>query len=245
MIRFYSILLYVFVFTLFSNCRGVRAIGLSGEAIQRVTKFWKIDSLETDTSFTVLSESAWFNDGIGITQIQAMISNYSDSVNFVVTTPVIGYRYFNLKKSLIYEYNSFSDTATVIKKYRYTDTSKYAGGWNFANKTTTPLKSFELLKDSVIDGISTRRCKVAYASFNNINFEGLALARCDKKGTIFNLDTSMSRKIQCPITSLRRFVSKYHGGIDIEVKFLPDVLPDSVVKVFKAWNINESKFPID
>ena len=73
-------ILYAFVTTLFCSCKGVQAVSLSGEAIQRVTKFWKADSVKADTSFTVLLGNAWFKDGIGITQRRGTLTTYSDSV---------------------------------------------------------------------------------------------------------------------------------------------------------------------
>ncbi|MDP1763387.1 MAG: hypothetical protein Q8L07_05805 [Sediminibacterium sp.] len=149
-----------------------------------------------------------------------------------------------MKKKWAYEYASFSDTASVERKYRYTDTTKYSGGWNFANRTPLPVDSFDFLPDTTIDAVAYKRCKVSYI-FNQTRFEGIGLLRCDKKNTHFQIDTAISNKIGCPLVSFRYYpINNPHSRLDSKVKFISNYLPDSVVRVFAAWKRNENIDPV-
>lgn len=233
---------FFFAIALFGNCKGSRYISLSSEAVERVSTFWKTIN-NIDTPYITLSEKAWYQDSIGITQICRIWFVETDSGRSVNIIP-IGYRFVDLKKKWVYEYVSFSDTATVERKYRYTDTTKYSGGWNFANRTPLPVDSFHFLLDTAIDAVAYKRCKVSYI-FNQNRFEGIGLFRCDKKNTHFQIDTAISNKIGCPLVLFLRYpINNPHSKIGMEVKFISNHLPDSVVRVFAAWKRNENIDPV-
>lgn len=233
---------FTFAIVLFGNCKGSRSITLSSEAVDHVSTFWKIKN-NIDAPYITLSEKAWYQGSIGITQICSIFSVETDTSKSINIT-TIGYRFVDLQKKWAYEYASFSDTASVKRKYRYTDTTKYSGGWNFANRTPLPLESFHFLPDTIINAVVYKRCKVSYF-FNHNRFEGIGLLRCDKKNTNFQIDTAISNKIGCPLVSLRIYpANNPHARLDREVKFISDHLPDSVVKVFAAWKRNENIDPV-
>jgi hypothetical protein len=146
-----------------------------------------------------------------------------------------GYRFVDLKKKWVYEYVGFTDTASVKRKYRYTDTTFFSGGWNFANRTPSAVDSFSYLPDTTINAITYKRYKVSYL-FNKARYGAICLLRCDKKNTHFPIDTAISNKVGCPLVSILRYPINYpHSKIEQEVKFVSNYLPDSVVRVFTAW----------
>ena len=59
---------YTFVLVIFSNCKITHRIVDSGEVVEDVNTFWKtVNSI--DTPYINISQKAWYQDGIGITQI--------------------------------------------------------------------------------------------------------------------------------------------------------------------------------
>lgn len=239
---FFVIVGFAFAIALLGNRKAFHDTTLRGEAIERVSTFWSFRN-NIDTPYITLSEKAWYQDSIGITQICSIFSVETDTSRSINIT-TIGYRFVDLKKKWAYEYTGFSDTASVKRKYRYTDTTFFPGGWNFANRTPSAVDSFSNLPDTTINAITYRQCKVSYL-FNNVRFRGICLLRCDKKNTHFQIDTAISNKVGCPLVSILRYpINSPHSKIGQEVKFISDHLPDSVLRVVAAWKRNEYIDPV-
>ncbi len=240
--RIFIIAGFAFAVALFSNCKGVRNITLSSEAIEDVSTFWKFKN-NIDTPYITISEKAWYQDSIGITQICSIWLVETDTSK-ATTIKTTGYRFVDLKKKWAYEYANFTDTASVKSKYKYTDTTVFTGGWNFVNHKPISVDSFDFLPDTIINAIAFKQCKVNFKA-NQFGFEGIGLFRCDKKHTRFKLDTVISNKIGCPLVSLRMYpINNPHAIFKHEVKFISNNLPDSVLKVFTAWKRNETIYPV-
>ncbi len=234
--RFLIFISFTFSIAVLSNCKSVGNIS-RGEAIERICTFWN------PTHKTPILEKAWYQDSIGITQICGFFSEESGtSKTFAIRT--IGYRFVDLRKMWAYEYGSFTDTATITRKFRCTDSAQYPGGWNFANRTPIAVDTFQLLSDTVIKAVTYKRCKISYI-FNETRFDGIGLSCCDKKRTYFQIDTAMSNRMGCPFVYIRAYPKiNPVSGMDTEVKFISDNFPDSVRTVFSAWKKNESLYPV-
>lgn len=233
---------FSFAVAIFGNCKAVRSTLSAGEAVERVGTFWKLQN-NIDTPYIVISEKAWYQDSIGITQLCRIWFIEEDSSQ-TIEIRTTGYRFVDLKKKWVYEYAGFTDTASVKRKYRYTDTTYFSGGWNFANRTPSSVDSFSYLPDTTINAITYKRCKVSYL-FNKARYRGICLLRCNKKNTYFQIDTAISNKVGCTLVSVSQYPVNYpHSRINSEVKFISDYLPDSVVKVFAAWKKNETIYPV-
>lgn len=225
-----------------SNCKTIR-YNPSGEFIERMTAFWEVGK-NSDTTYITLREKAWYKDSIGITEVCGIFTEETDTSR-VTTTKTLKYRFIDLRKMWAYEYSSLVDTASLIRKFKCTDTARYTGGWNFANRTPFSVDSFKVLSDTVINGVTYKQCKVSYL-FNEARFDGYGLARCDKKGTVFQVDTAMSNKIGCPLVYFKlhpRINSR--SGVITQVDFISDNIPHSVAKVFTAWKKNENLYPVE
>jgi hypothetical protein len=227
---------------LFCNCRVNRHAISRYEAIERKSTLWTFTN-NVDSAF-VISEKAWYQDSIGITQKCGIFTEGNDDV---LSTKVVtvGYRFFDLRKKWAYEYLSFTDTAKIVRKYRYTDTTHMVGGWNFGNKKTIAATGFQVLPDTAIDGITFKRCSVQFNA-SGTPFEAMGLFRCDKKDSWFQLDTGISRRIGCPLVFFRMYPStKPHSKFDQEIRFVSNQSEDSVIKVFAAWKKNERVYPVE
>lgn len=196
-----------------------------------------------DSTYTTLQENAWYQDSIGITQTCGIFTEETDTSRTVIIK-TIKYRFVDLRNMWAYEYRSFSDTATILRKFKRTDSADYSGGWNFVNRTPRPIENFNQLPDTTINTIQYKRYEVVYA-FNDARFKGIGWFRCDKKPTYFQIDTELSNKVGCPLTYFRFHpIQNSNSGIDLQVNFTSTQFPHSVARVFEAWKKNERLYPV-
>ncbi len=237
MIRSFIIAGLTFAIVFFSNCKGAGIITHNEEAVEFVATLWPISNI-------TMIQKAWYQDSIGITQMCTIMTHYLiDSTHY---TEIItdGYRLFDLKKKWAYEYASFKDTASILKKYQYTDSTRFLGGWNFGSPRSMSVDSLFFLPDTVINTISYRRCKVL-SSFNNTQFESIGLLRCDKKTTHFQIDRGIDKRTGCLLVYTGTYPKRNpQSRIDNEIRFVSTTLPDSVLRVFAAWKKNEKTDPV-
>lgn len=233
----------IITFVLFSNCNTSRTLTDSSEAVESVSTFWKLKN-NVDTPVWIIPEKAWYQDSIGITQI-CRIWNIQTDTSSITTVQTIGYRFVDLRKKWAYLYGSFSDTASIKRKYRYNDTTVFTGGWNFANRKPTSFDSSCQLPDTIVNSITYKRRKL-YFKFNHASFESIGMFRCDNKSSHFAIDTAISNKIGCPLVFFRMNpINNPHARLDQETKLISNSFPDSVRKVFAAWKRNEQKHSVE
>jgi hypothetical protein len=234
---------FILVLAIFCNCKGAHRIANTGEAVEHVTTFWK-SANNIDTPYLSITQKAWYQDSIGITQIcgiNFVTINNVQSVNIAT----IGYRFKNLKKKWAYEYSSLSDTALIERKYRYADTTHFTGGWNFVNRISHPVDSFRLLPDTTIGAIIYKQANASLL-LNKTRYKSVFLFRCDVKKTNFHINTVISNQIGCPLVFLRIYPEQNpHARSDEEIKLISNHFPDSIVKVFDAWKKNQIRFPVE
>jgi len=225
----------------FCKCKTSKSIvSRHGESLELITTF-DIFRTGRDSSALIMRQKVWCQDSIGVTEICAIRFERTDTTS-VTSTPTLGYRYINLKEKLAYEYASFSDTATFKKKYRYSDTTTFVGGWNFNKSMNYPVDELQPLADTVINGIIYKRYKFKYREMQ----EGIYWVRCDKKDTFFQLVKSLADKVGCTPVFVGTFPTNTPKNIySHELKFISNYLPDSVQKIFAAWKKNETKYPVD
>lgn len=239
----FMIVRYTFVLVIFSNCKITHRIVDSGEVVEDVNTFWKtVNSI--DTPYINISQKAWYQDGIGITQICQInfVTNGSDqSINI----STIGYRFLDLKKKWAYEYNSLSDTALMMRKYRFSDTTRFIGGWNFVNRISHPIDSFRILPDTTISKITYKQAKTSFL-INKTKYEGICIFRCDIKKSNFQINKAISNQMGCQLAFFRKYpVENPQSKNDEEIKFISNHFPDSIVKVFTAWKKNELLYTVE
>jgi hypothetical protein len=239
----FTIVGFAITTALVGSCNSSRHINFQGEAITNVATFWKVEN-NMDTPYFKLPEKAWYHDSLGITQICRIWFATAADNSKSTYIETMGYRFVDLKKKWAYEYISLSDTASVRRKYRLTDTTLFSGGWNFTHRTSVPFDSFQYLPDTTIDAVIYKQCKVSFV-FNKNRWEGIGLLLCDNKNTQFQLNTVISSKTGCRLVSFRQYpIENSHARFDMEVKFISNYLPDSVARVFAAWKRNEKIYPV-
>lgn len=235
------LLLFTYFLTIFLSlkCKVSKPPTNEGEAIELVRTLWHMGN-NKDTPNITIKERAWYQDSIGITELCRINFVETDTSKYVYISTT-GYRFVNLKQKRVYEYTSFSDTAALKRKYRYTDTTEFIAGWNFTTKPRIGADSLTQLTDTLIDKTVYARCKFEEDLFNNICW-----FRCDKKNMYFTLSREISDRIGCPVFFFSSYpIKNPDRKHEQKINLISQRFPDSVQKVFNAWKKNEVKYPIE
>jgi hypothetical protein len=190
------------------------------------------------------SDNIWYQDSVGITQMSAiqLIQTDSKDTLFPITQ---GYRFVDMRRKWAYEYRNLSDTAAIVKKYARADSVRSGGGWGFFRTAAIQFDSLRLMGDTSVNGIVYQRYRhVQY--FLGKKLLGEIFSRCDRKGTIFHLDTGLSNAAGCPVV---KGVSLTPDGRlptqSVEIEFISNIFPDSVRRVLAAWKRNVGLYPVE
>ena len=240
---------YFFVLNIiaFTSCVSGRPIssGKNTEVIEYITQHYQPDAKDLSTPFWIFKDKAWFKDSMAIEEIREL--NIQEAANGKTTQEYIirHYRFSDLRKRAVYEYISFSDTATLIRKYSYSDSVQVIGGWGFNYIRHLNYQGIvEKLPDTVIGDKDYKRTIIS-RYVNDLPYTIICYFRCDKKGTIFNMDPTLSKTIGCPLVKLY-WSSPIKKGLHMstEVNFLSDTLTVEEIKVFTAWGNNANDNPV-
>lgn len=225
------------VFCFLSSCTNkIFLFNPKTEVVEYVTKHYKPDSRDLSTPFWEFKERIWVSDSFAIEEVRYINIEEDGYGKEKQSFSILHYRFSNLKKGWIYEYKNFSDTATLIRKYSYSDTIKVVGGWGF-NYPRTGLSRENLIniQDTDINNASYKRLIVNRMD-KDIPYTTICYFSCNKKGTIFSLDYSLSKIIGCPLVKIHNF-SPLQKGLHItsEILFIRDYFLENEQKVFNAW----------
>lgn len=233
----------LFILFIFSNCKITHRTVDYGEVVENVNTFWKTVN-NIDSPYIKISQKAWYQDSIGITQI-CQINFVTNSSGQFINISTIGYRFLDLKKKWAYEYNGLSDTAQIERRYRFSDTTHFIGGWNFVNRLSNQIDSLRILPDTTINKINYKQAKANFI-INKTRYEAICIFRCDLKMSDFQINKVISNQMGCQLAFMRNYpVENPQSKNDEELKFISNHFPDSIVKVFAAWKKNELLYPVE
>ncbi|MEQ1676374.1 MAG: hypothetical protein ABL876_06730 [Chitinophagaceae bacterium] len=209
----------------------------STEVIEFRTQSYDTIGNQFSKPFMVMHQKAWYRDSMAIEEVSSIniISHYKSSRT--ETVGVMYYRFNDLRNRFVYEYKTFSDTATLIRKYAFSDTVPIAGGWNFRFDRNIDYKGIpDILSDTLIDKISYKRIQFPTGT-KEYPSTSIHYSRCDKKGTVFNTCPLLSKKMDgCPVVKSFTFSLVQKGpAYSSEVNFLADRFTPEEEKVFNAW----------
>lgn len=185
----------------------------------------------------------WFKDSLIVEESIGIYSNTDTSGVEKRWTGVLGYFFIDLQTRSFYEFGSFSDTATLRRKYTQPDSVGIIGGWNFYYPRSIRVQSYQPLRDTIIEGIEYKRMNLLQSLRVNQSVSTIGYFRCDKKGTIFQFDKTFSDKIGCPLVRVdETLVQK--GSLSRRINFLRNSLTPQEFKVFAAWEKFAKENPV-
>ncbi|MBL7733522.1 MAG: hypothetical protein JNM88_20300 [Chitinophagaceae bacterium] len=194
--------------------------------------------------FWDITERVWVKDVFAIEESR-MIKITSNSKGDSTTFPVMFYRYTNLKTSEVYEFHSFSDTATLIRKYLQNGTIRTTGGWGFHLKRDLSREdTIRYFPDTLINqqvfkhGFFTR-------TMGGICYNIDAWFLTSQRITLFSLDETSYKSTGVPMVG-------YHlhpqGKIGLEammdITFIADTLTAQEERIFAAWEKYAKQHPV-
>jgi hypothetical protein len=192
----------------------------------------------------------WFKDSIAIVKTMGI---HAPTVNGVETkreVVLMFYTFIDLRKMLFYKYATFYDTAKIIQSYNkvQADTVFWNVNWRFYQYHDIPYtEPLENLPDTIIEGKVFQRIRIINKpTIDTTNIRtSIAYFDCERKGTMFQIDKSLSEKKGCPMVKYYILPSiKYAGAIAGEIEFVSDKLTPEELKIFDAWERNVKKYPI-
>ncbi len=153
------------------------------------------------------------------------------------------YSYLDPERNICYNYSSFSDTAQVLNSYENIDSIGRGGGWNFLSTDKFEYDSSKNIPDTVINNIKLGRIKL-FKKFNGNNIYFIIYFRCDKKKALISIFKPLSDSIGCPIVRDDTFI-KDKLFMTRELEYVSDMLSESELKIFDAWEKSSKKYPVD
>jgi hypothetical protein len=146
---------------LLSTCKSKPANPSQGLA-EFVIKVY--DGIYPDSvkAIETLGVKVWYKDSMAIEE-NASVHYHTDSKNGTIRqVEILNYRFNDLSDSSIYVYKSFSDTAGLISKYSFEDTTvRKIGGWGFnQNRTLHYVGGPQPLPDTIVGKTKYQRLKV-------------------------------------------------------------------------------------
>jgi len=235
-------LLPIFIVSCTSQNKFTKAgvIHVTTKFYDKLTQQYTIETIFPDMKL-------WYNKELFIEEIKT-VETYRDT-NGVATrkTPVAYYLFIDRNSKSFYHYSSFSDTARIIDKYILPDTAmiKGMGGWAFYRGSGISVAgTLETLTDTIIEKIVYKRTQVPVIS-NGFQVTIIAYQRCDRIGSVLQLDENLGKKLRCPVTRMDYLPSSVDPmPISSEINYLRDSLTKEEIRIFDAWEKNMKRHPV-
>jgi hypothetical protein len=206
------------------------------EVVEYIVKQYYPDAPNLSKPFWDFREKCWFADSFAIEEIRQL--NITENTKGIKSQrfDIRHYRFTDLRKQMIYEFNTFTDSAKLIRKYAYSDSVPVVSGWGFNKAKNWEYKgNTELIADTIYDNNPYKRAKITKV-LNDIHYTLLCYFDCARSGTIFNMDPDLSAKTGCPLVKLYYFSPQKKGlHMTLEVKFISSSLTKEEKKIFDAW----------
>lgn len=232
-------LFFIPVILAFKSCVSRQPAGSAG--ITQVIENRHIQYHPADTALSKplwdYSQKLWYQDSLAIEEVRYIKIATDSKNNTVKEYPIMNFRFNDLRKRTVYEYQNLSDTAKLIRKYSFDDTSiQMTGGWNFKHiRNWGHNGPATHLPDTIIDNVIYNR-KSFFRGDEKFPYIMICYFRCDKKETIFTLDPFISKEIGCPLVKMYHY-SPINKGMHIfsEVKIFANKFTPEEQKVFDTW----------
>ena len=188
----------------------------------------------------------WYKDSLAIEEITYLYISKDSLGREIRTLKTDHYTFVDLRSRSFYDYSTFSDTAKFVKKYTQPDSVTIFGGWNFYASRIIPVtEPPKDISDTIIEGINYQRVKFINRREGVSNPVLIAYLRCDKKGTLFQIDKEFGDKKGCPIVRYEELPTDKNPFANAgEILFVADTLSQEELKVFAAWEKNAKDNPV-
>lgn len=194
--------------------------------------------------FWYLTERIWRKDSSIIEQVRYIKVDRTIKTS-ITTFPVLLYRYTDLRTDSRYEFWSFSDTATLKRKFKHEDSILATGGWGIYNmKDQLRNGTIKYLPDTSIGGQKYIHAHIQRTS-DSIKYHIDAWLLPKKRETYFSLDTGIYHKTGRPMVGYHIYPEGKIGlNIMQGVIFIADTLTEFEERMFTKWEQYAKEHPV-
>lgn len=197
---------------------------------------------------TTLSDllRVWYKDSAVIQEIHRTKRATDTANRTTVSYEVMRYRYIHLPSRTSYDYKTFSDTSRIIHKAALPDTVMRDYGWSFYSEEVPRIKGIPVvLSDTIIGNIVFKRARFNFFYDDPEKRFIIGYFNCENPTSMFSLERSYSRKINCTMTKFFEFTYGVEKPFfSREIELISDTLSATELKVFDAWKRNARQNPV-
>jgi hypothetical protein len=186
-------------------------------------------------------------DFAGLTKIWQHGNRYIEEVNIMKSLTQKGvkkiwfepmfYQYISMQDSVFANYYSLTDTATIIKKGRITDSISNYGGWDFWSTHILNFNYPTLLSDTVVADKNYKRLKYYFYTQDTTKIYSVALLEPATVLSPFSLEKNYCKEHGYNVFKILDYVKKSGRLYAIrEVVKVANTLTPQVKKIFEKWN---------
>jgi hypothetical protein len=243
--RIYSVLhltLYISVFMFCCSCNAQTKIATSNSGlIHRKTLIFDSSQNIFVTLPQTRTTQIWFKDSLVIQEVNKIEIDTDTAGITRWRAYVLFYTLTDLRTLTIYNYKTFSDTATFFQKFSYTDSPNLFLGWNFFSTNAILTTNREYLSDTIINDIKYQR--IAGSKFtdeeNQFYQTRVGYISCDPRfSRLLTFDNVVTTEKKCPVTKIEMFDRRNHKRLMSEQEYQRFFLTEAELKVFNAWEKN-------
>lgn len=191
----------------------------------------------------------WFKDSFIIQECPAVKFMLDSLGKEYYRTFVNGYLFIDVRNRVYYQYNSFSDTATIQKKYFEVDNAKGSLAFKFwVYKDFIDLRNIFPVADTVFNEKKYKRYreqKVYPTPEGNEKGDYTYYLDCGEKNTFFTYNKALTEMTGCPMLRSHWYSSDNNTEWFNELIYISTSLTSEELKVFAAWEKNLKKFPVE
>ncbi len=227
---------------IFLSCSSSKSQEIKQGIIQQKTQFYNTNGEVTFTHYIKL----FFKDSVSVQEIRG-VTTITDTANKkTVTYPLLFCRYIDLRSKALYDYETFSDTASIIHKAILPDSLMLDGGWSFYSEKAPIIQGTpETIPDTVINNINYKRAKFIFSWTDPKKTYLIGHFICDGRGDMFSLEKAYSRRQNCILVSFFDYkVNSVKPFASVELSFLSSILSKEELKILDTWERNAKNNPI-
>lgn len=189
------------------------------------------------------NHKVWFKDNWVIKEVKVTKFKTDENDKQTVEEAVQYYLFANLDSNFFYEYGTFSDTASLKRKFFENETTKVTDATELYFKKNIDYTGVpESLNDTIVEDIVYKRIKFRTKLGEDDVFT-IAYFRCDIENPLYVVNRYSG--LNCPIVKVYDYPPDFSRPIEsLEVKYLSDTLTAEEIKVFNAWERNEKNNPV-
>lgn len=188
----------------------------------------------------------WYKDSTLAEDIRRSVT-VTDTNNVTTETfPRVLFRYIDLRRKMLYDYKTFSDTSVLIRKAMLIDKGIQYYGWPvYGEEQLTIVSEPVPLPDTTMNGVHYKRSRFILVHKNPNTQYTIGYFNCDHASSMFSIVRDKSRKMDCDLVK----IYDYHVGIrqpygSMEVVPISDHLAPGELQVFNAWEQRAKKEPV-